>query len=85
VKKIAFQDTPCPFAGEALRNDIRGMLNRMEEKHAGTKFTVFKAFERLRPAIEVTVRKENFKTCVECGEPSALELCKTCELLRHVR
>ena len=85
VKKIAFQDTPCPYASEALRNDIRGMLNRMEEKHAGTKFTVFKALERLRPALEETAKKEDFKVCVECGEPSALDLCKACELLRHVR
>ncbi len=85
VKKIDFQDTPCPFAGEALRNDIRGMLNQMEQKHAGTKFTVFKAMEKLRPAIEETARKENFKICQECGEPSAKDICKTCELLRHVR
>ncbi len=85
VKKIQFQDTPCPYASEALRNDIRGMLNRMEEKHVGTKFTVFKAIERLRPAIEETAKKESFKTCVECGEPSSLDLCKTCEMLRHVR
>ena len=85
VKKIAFQDTPCPYASEALRNDLRGMLNRMEQKHAGTKFTVSKAMERLRPALEETAKKEGFKVCVECGEPSALELCKACELLRHVR
>jgi uncharacterized protein (TIGR00269 family) len=85
VKKIGFQDTPCPYASEALRNDLRGMLNRMEEKHAGTKFTVFKAMERLRPALEETAKKEGFKVCVECGEPSALDLCKACELLRHVR
>jgi uncharacterized protein (TIGR00269 family) len=85
IKKIKFQETPCPYAGEALRNDIRGMLNRMEAKHAGTKFTVFKAMERLRPAIELTANKENFKTCVECGEPSAGDLCKTCEMLRHIR
>jgi len=85
VKKIAFQDTPCPYASEALRNDIRGMLNCMEAKHAGTKFTVFKAMERLRPAIEETVKKKSFKTCMECGEPSALDICKTCEMLRHVR
>ncbi len=85
VKKISFQDTPCPYAGEALRNDIRGMLNRMEEQHAGTKFTVFKAIERLRPAIEETAKKENFKTCTQCGEPSASDLCKACEMLRNVR
>ena len=85
VKKIKFQDTPCPYAGEALRNDMRAMLNTMESKHSGTKFTVFKAFEKLRPAIELTANKESFKTCAECGEPSAGDLCKCCEMLRHVR
>jgi uncharacterized protein (TIGR00269 family) len=85
VKKIRFQDTPCPYAGEALRNDIRGMLNRMEEQHAGTKFTVFKAIERLRPAIEKTAKEENFKKCTQCSEPSASDLCKTCEMLQHLR
>ena len=85
VKRIQFQDTPCPYASEALRNDIRGMINMMEQKHAGTKFTNFKAMERLRPALEETANKEKFRTCIECGEPSALDLCKTCEMLRHVR
>jgi uncharacterized protein (TIGR00269 family) len=85
IKKIPFQDTPCPYATEALRNDIRGMLNCMEAKHAGTKFTVFKAMEKLRPAVEETLKREEFRTCKECGEPSALDLCKTCEMLHLVR
>lgn len=85
VKKIRFQDTPCPYAGEALRNDVRGMLNHMEAKHAGTKFTVLRAVERLRPELEQTAQAEAFKTCVECGEPSAGDLCKACEMLRQLR
>lgn len=85
TKKISFQDTPCPYANEALRNDIRGMLNRMEEKHAGTKFTISRAIEKMRPALEETAKKEDFKICLECGEPSAGELCKTCEMLRMIR
>ncbi len=85
AKKIAFQDTPCPYAGEALRNDVRGMLNRMEEKHAGTKFTVMRAIDRLRPSLEAASVHEDFKTCGECGEPSALSLCKACEMLRQLR
>jgi uncharacterized protein (TIGR00269 family) len=85
VKKIDFQDTPCPYAGEALRNDIRGMLNVMEQKHVGTKFCVFNAIERLRPAIEQTIKHEDFRLCSQCGEPSAQELCKACEMLRFIR
>jgi uncharacterized protein (TIGR00269 family) len=86
VKRIRFQDTPCPYASEALRNDIRAMLNRMEQKRAGTKFAVFKSMERLRPAFESLInRGEDFVECVECGEPAASGLCRACELLRQIR
>jgi uncharacterized protein (TIGR00269 family) len=84
VKNIRFQDTPCPYASEALRNDVRVMLNRMEEKHSGTKFTVFKSIERIRPALDELVEKEDFRECVECGEPSSSDLCRTCEMLRQI-
>ena len=84
VKKIKFQDVPCPYAPEALRNEIRVMLNRMEEKHAGTKFTVFKSIERIRPALDEIAKKADFKECIECGEPASSDLCKACEMLRQI-
>jgi uncharacterized protein (TIGR00269 family) len=84
VKKIEFQGTPCPYASEALRNDIRLMLNRIEEKHVGTKFTVFKSIERIRPALEEIVKKEELNECSECGEPTTEQLCKTCQMLNYV-
>jgi uncharacterized protein (TIGR00269 family) len=84
VKQISFQDTPCPYASEALRNDIRAMLNRMEQKRAGTKFTVFKSIERIRPALVEIVDKDRFRKCVKCGEPSSSGLCRTCEMLRDL-
>jgi uncharacterized protein (TIGR00269 family) len=84
VKHIRFQDTPCPYASEALRNDIRVMLNRMEQKRAGTKFTVFKSIERIRPALAELVDKDEFQECVECREPASGSLCRTCEMLRDL-
>ena len=84
VKKISFQDTPCPYASEALRNDIRSMLNQMENRHAGTKFTVAKAMERIRPALEGIEKREGFRECGECGEPASAEFCKVCEMLRYL-
>ena len=84
VKKVKFQGTPCPYASEALRNDIRVMVNRMEEKHAGTKFTVFKSIERVRPALRMIAKKDDFEECVECGEPASGGLCKVCQMLRQV-
>ena len=84
VKKIKFQDVPCPYAPEALRNEIRAMLNRMEERHAGTKFTVFKSIERIRSALDEITKKADFKECIECGEPASADLCKACEMLRKI-
>jgi uncharacterized protein (TIGR00269 family) len=85
VKGISFQSTPCPYAGEAMRNDIRALLNRMEERHAGTKFTVFKSIERLRPALVGLEDKGEFHECKECGEPATGELCMACQLLNQIR
>ena len=34
------QCTPCPYSTEAMRNDIRSFLNKMELKRPGTKFSV---------------------------------------------
>jgi len=85
IKKIPFQDTPCPYASDALRNDIRTMLNTIEEKHVGTKFAISRAMQRLQPALEHITTKENFRACKECGEPSSQELCKTCEMLQQTR
>jgi uncharacterized protein (TIGR00269 family) len=84
VKDFRFQDTPCPYASEALRNDIRYMLNRMEKKRAGTKFSVFKSIERIRLALDGLVRESDFGECVECGEPASSDLCRACELLKQL-
>jgi len=84
IKKVKFQSIPCPYSSEALRNDIRAMLNRIEEKHAGTKFTIFKSIERIRPALEEIAKKEGLKECSQCGEPTTEKICKTCQMLRHV-
>lgn len=85
VKKIKFQEKPCPYSSEALRNDIRVFLNRMEQKHPGVKFTVFNSAEGMRRALEENPEKESLKECSECGEPTTQEVCKACQMLRELR
>jgi uncharacterized protein (TIGR00269 family) len=84
LRGVRFQSTPCPYASEALRNDARLMLNRMEEKHAGIKFTVFKSIEKIRPALEDVARKEGLDVCSECGEPTTDRVCRTCQMLKKI-
>ena len=84
-KKIKFQSVPCPYAGTALRNDIRSMLNRMEEKHPGIKYTVFRSAEKIREALEESLEKGELRTCEVCGEPTVGKICKVCEVLEELR
>ena len=85
MKGFAFQNTPCPYAGEALRNDIRGLLNRIEERHSGTKFTVFRSIERIRPALVGLLEKGDLKECTLCGDPAAGDVCMACKLLKQIQ
>jgi len=84
LRRIEFQSVPCPYAQTALRNDVRTMLNRMEEKHAGTKFTIFRSMERIRPALEAMAEETKLQNCRICGEPTVGDLCKPCQMLREL-
>jgi len=84
LKKIEFQSIPCPYAQAALRNDIRTMLNRIEEKHAGVKFTIFKSVERIRPALEAMAEKARIQDCEICGEPTVGKICRSCQMLQKL-
>jgi len=84
LKKIEFQSVPCPYATTAMRNDVRFMVNRIEEKHAGTKFTIFRSIERIRPALEAAQKDITLHACKLCGEPTVREICKPCEMLQKL-
>ena len=76
--------TPCPYARRALRNEIRIFLNRLEFRHPGTKFSLFRTFERLLPVLEASLPPGRLGTCERCGSPSSGRLCKVCEFLEDL-
>jgi uncharacterized protein (TIGR00269 family) len=85
LKGIEFQCIECPYAESALRNDIRNMLNRMEHKHAGTLFTVFRSMEKLRHPLEAYIKEVKLQECKLCGEPTVSNLCKPCQMLEELK
>jgi len=84
VKRINFQTVPCPYAGGALRNDVRNMLNRLEEKHPGVKYTVFRSVEKLRNSLEKISSKAEIRRCEICGEPTTGKTCQACQILKDL-
>ncbi len=69
----------CPYSGEALRNEIREMINNYEVKHPGTKYSLLRGFEAIAGVLHLP--DTQVLRCEKCGEPSSESLCKTCRLL----
>lgn len=84
AKGIKFQTVPCPYAGEALRNDMRSWLNRLEQRHPGSLFTLFRSFEKIGKSMEL--KATAFGVCKRCGEPCSdcENVCKVCGLLEEL-
>ena len=81
LTKIPFQRLPCPYAGTALRNDMRQLVNYLEEKHPGTLYTVYRSGEKLRKTCVLKINKE-FTRCYSCGYPSSSTLCSVCKIIK---
>lgn len=80
LRGIEFQSTPCPYAEEAMRNDIRSFLNRMEIKRPGTKFIVYRTALNLIPKIRGK-GAELIGLCRICGEPTRGDICRVCQMV----
>jgi uncharacterized protein (TIGR00269 family) len=82
---VRFQTTPCPYGHDALRGDIRVMLNRLEMKHPGLKHTISRSVERLSESAEGTERRPIFRACKICGDPTPNDICEACLMLRTLK
>ena len=81
---IDFQTVPCPYASTALRNDVRTMLNRLEMKHVGMKFAIYRSVERLRELLKNSRSDFVLNRCDSCDEPTASNMCEACRLLNGI-
>ncbi len=75
----------CPYAEESFRWDIRNLLNELEAKYPGTKYSVLRTFDRIKQAIgkSAGLNPGVIGTCKVCGEPASNGVCKVCELMKR--
>lgn len=81
INEIPYFDGECPNSFNNARRDVQTMLNDMEQKYPGTKSNIINFYRKL----PVTKEKGTVGKCIECGEPSSHEICKTCQLLVEVK
>jgi uncharacterized protein (TIGR00269 family) len=82
--ELVYHDVPCPYAGEAYRNDLRLFLNEMEHKRPGTLLAVLRSAETMTNAFLDIPSTWIPEICERCGMPSPSKICKTCEMLEEI-
>jgi uncharacterized protein (TIGR00269 family) len=76
---LDFQTTPCPYRSEALRGEVRNIINMLEENHPGIKYTVYSS--KLRLSRLPYTQPFNMQTCSLCGYPTSGKICEVCRII----
>ncbi len=84
VSGMEFWDGECPYWQEALRNQYRDIVDDLEDRSPGSKFSILSSYDTLRPMLYRELPPSNLKLC-ECGEPTVGNRCKSCELLAEAQ
>lgn len=82
LNEIPVHFAECPYAHLSLRGKIKNYLNQLEEDHPGSKIAIMKSFQKTFKNRETQIELVG---CQRCGEPSSLDLCKTCEMLEEIK
>src|SRR5262249_51539130 len=78
--ELRFQSASCPYMGEALRNELRSIFNRLELAHPGVLFSAYRAMLKLRKLAEPGIPPAVLQACERCGEPSVSSICEACRM-----
>jgi uncharacterized protein (TIGR00269 family) len=81
VNSLPVDFNECPYAGEALRGEVREMLNNFEAKHPGTKYSLLRGFDKLVRVLAKELPPAKIEKCRICGDTCTENLCQTCKLL----
>ncbi|RZN44217.1 MAG: TIGR00269 family protein [Methanophagales archaeon ANME-1-THS] len=75
----------CPYASRSFRFTVKKMLNEVERKHPGTKYSVMRGYERLSTFLPGAQPERTLARCERCGAASASRICKACEIIELMK
>jgi uncharacterized protein (TIGR00269 family) len=80
AEHLQFQTASCPYMTEALRNELRAVVNKLELAHPGVTFSAYRAMLHLRRLSESNLGASRLEPCKSCGEPTPFEICEACKM-----
>lgn len=82
--KIPFWDGECPYWTEALRNQYRDMIDNLDSRTPGIKFSILSSYDEIRPMLHENYPSVDINKC-QCGEPCVGVRCKACEYVEILK
>ncbi|MBU0762456.1 MAG: TIGR00269 family protein [Candidatus Altiarchaeota archaeon] len=79
--KLPYFKNQCVHSKTSLRTTVKKMLDSLEVNHPGSKYQMLRSTDELASILRKNIKEADPNQCRKCGEPSAQEICKTCQLL----
>ena len=75
----------CPNVPQSFRANVRDMLNNLEQKFPGTKYSTVNSFLQTLPFLKQQFKADAIKICSKCSEPSSNGVCNACIYLERLK
>ncbi|MGZ4864591.1 MAG: TIGR00269 family protein [Halobacteriota archaeon] len=83
LKGIPTNLDECKFSAGVFRAEVRDILNDLECRHPGTKYSLVSGLERI---LQLTARSPfELGQCIRCKEPAVHTFCQSCKVLEKLR
>ncbi len=84
VSGIPFWDGECPYWTEALRNQYRDIIDELDMRTPGIKFSILSSYDEIRPMLYENYPSADTNIC-ECGESCVGKKCRACQYEKSLK
>jgi len=84
LKNIEFYNSKCPYSVNALRGDFRDIIDNLEYRNPGTRHSIINSYDSIKDILFEKYPPVELNKCIQCGEPTSQELCKSCILKNNI-
>ncbi len=86
LSRIPYIEQECPYSVDAASLFYKDLLNRIEERSPGTKWSFYAQFQKhLQPLLAERMGEPPLRPCRECGMPTTTEVCAVCRMKAYTR
>ncbi|MBI2659027.1 TIGR00269 family protein [Candidatus Woesearchaeota archaeon] len=75
----------CQNVAQSFRAKVGDMLNELENKLPGTKYSIVNSFLQILPLLREKFKKGSIRICAKCSEPSSNDVCNACVYIEKLR